>query len=364
MNTPLDPRATGPRTSDPARNVPLFGVGAVAGRALPVLTNSEMKCFRSCRRRHYLQYRLLYRSLRTAGALRFGTLVHRALEAWWRAREAGHDALAAALAALRTAPDTDAWDLAKAEALLLGYHARWIDEPMEVLDVEVEFKAEIVNPGTGASSRTYVLGGKLDALARLSDGGVYVVEHKTSGEDIAAGSDYWKRLRLDSQVSNYFVGGRALGFDIAGCLYDVIGKPKLQPLEATPIAARKYTKKTGALHANQRDRDETVEEYGARVREHIMANVERYYARGTVVRLGDDERDAAFDTWQTAREIREADLADRHPRNPDACVRYGQTCDFFAVCTHEADLEDPTQYRRAESAHEELGVPAKPWETP
>jgi len=101
-------------------------------------------------------------------------------------------------------------------------------------------------------------------------------------------------------------------------------------------------------------RAETAEEYRLRLRASIAEAPDRYYSRGTIVRLAEEERDAGFDAWHTAREIREAELADRWPRNSDACVRYNRTCDFFPVCTREATLEDPALYRRKESSHEEL----------
>jgi hypothetical protein len=184
-----------------------------------------------------------------------------------------------------------------------------------------------------------------------------IVTHNTSSETIDGGSDYWKRLRLDAQVSDYFVGARALGFDVAGCLYDVIGKPKVAPFEATPPEKRQYTKKDGRLYAGQREADETIEEFAARLRGHVAENFDRYFRRGKVVRLAEEERDAALDTWQIAREIREAQLADRYPRNPESCVRWGQTCEFFSVCTREADLNDRTLFRTAATAHEELTQP-------
>ncbi|HVY62179.1 MAG TPA: PD-(D/E)XK nuclease family protein [Planctomycetota bacterium] len=321
-----------------------------------MLTNSRLKCYRRCPREHHLAYELGYRAIVEAEAARFGTLVHRALEAWWRAPG---ERLAAALAVLdhALADGGDPFDVAKARALMTGYHARWIDEPYEVLEVEVEFAAPLTNPETGAASKTWCLGGKLDVVVRdQRDGRVLIIDHKTASEGISVGSSYWKRLRLDSQISAYCVGGRALGYEVAGFVYDVIAKPGLRPLKATPPESRKYTK-AGVLYAGQRERDETPEEYGARVYADIFASPEEYFARGEVPRLEQDLRDHAFDAWQLGRQIREAELAERWPRNPDACVRYGRTCDFFAVCSGEASLEDPARYRRLEHVHAELAPP-------
>jgi hypothetical protein len=324
---------------------------------LPI-SNSEKRCFQACPRKHYIRYGLRIRPLRASDPLRFGSLLHLGLEAWWRAAMAGSDRLGAGLAALR-AGGAEPLELVKAEVLLFEYDARWNDELLEVLAVEVTFQTAIVNPETGAASRTYYLTGKIDAVVRMLDGLVYICEHKTTSEIIDGGSDYWKRLRLDSQISDYFVGARALGYDVAGCLYDVIGKPKLQRLEATPAASRKHTK-DGRLYASQRAEDETLDEFRARLVAHIAEKPERYFQRAAVVRLAEDERDAAYDTWMTAKSIHDAARTGRHPRNPDACSRWGDVCEYFAVCTREADLDDPTRFRLAPRAHEELPPPVMP----
>jgi hypothetical protein len=69
----------------------------------------------------------------------------------------------------------------------------------------------LINPATGRASQTRQLGGKLDVLVRDQDSRALIIEHKTSSEDLGPGSDYWRRLRMDPQISTYFVGARALG---------------------------------------------------------------------------------------------------------------------------------------------------------
>ena len=322
---------------------------------LPLLTNSAARAYRRCPREYQIGYVQGYRDVERAAPLLFGSLFHVALEAWWRTVGTAPDsALDAALATIPA--DTDPYEAAKATELLRGYDARWGGEDLEVLSVEVEFSTAVVNPDTGATSRTWALGGAIDAIARRR-GEVFIVEHKTTSEDIGTGSPYWRRLTLDTQVSTYFAGARALGHDVAGCIYDVVRKPGIKPLRATPEADRKYTK-AGLLYAAQRTEDETPEAYGARLREDIAANPDRYYQRGDVVRLAEEERDAAADTWAIARDIRDAELAGRYPRNPDSCLRWGRTCGFFDVCTRVASLEDETRFRRVERVNEELSSTA------
>lgn len=327
---------------------------ALSAVHLPVISNSELRTFRRCAREHHFSYRLRRRTQQKAEALRFGTLLHVGLEAWWRCEGSAEERLGAGVHALR-AGTSDPFDLAKAEAMLVGYTARWGDEPMEVLAVEAEFDAALRNPLTGAESRTYRLGGKVDCIVKLPNGRVAIVEHKTTSEEIGLGASYWRRVSaLDSQASIYHVGARSLGHDVEVCIFDVMRKPGQRPAKRT---AEIKLKKDGQPYANQRLTDETPDEYRARVLDAIQEDPSRYFARGEVVRLEHDEQEAALDTWQTARLIREAEVDRRYPRNPDACVRFGRTCEYLPVCSGEAGIDDDTLFRTADAAHEELSAP-------
>jgi hypothetical protein len=340
---------------------------------LRVLTNSELKTLRRCPREHFLAYEQGVRPVDEAEALRFGSLMHRGLEAWWLAVQSGADRLDAAMAALVNA--VDPFEEARAREMLIGYNARWYDEPLDVIAVEKEFRAPLVNPETGAPSRTFQLGGKLDVIViDRRDGRVYKVEHKSSSEDIGVGSNYWKRLTLDPQISTYYAGARELGYDVAGCIYDVLAKPGQRPSQV-PLRDENNEKivldangsrvrtKNGKKYRETADADlgyvlqtrpETPDEYAERIRAAIVENPDKFYQRGTVVRLETEERDAAFDRWQISRMLREAQLSNRWPRNPDGCVRYGRTCSYFGVCTGTEDIDDPTLFRRTTNVHEEL----------
>jgi PD-(D/E)XK nuclease superfamily len=171
------------------------------------------------------------------------------------------------------------------------------------------------------------------------------LEHKTSSEDISPGSIYWKKLTLDAQISNYMIGTRALGYEPDGILYDVLRKPANDPFTATPLERRTYTKPTKKdpvphLYATQREVDETPLEYRDRLLALIAEKPDYYYQRGVVVRLEDEERDAAFDTWQVAERIRLSRHSGRWPRNVDSCSQYHRMCDYWEVCTGETTITD------------------------
>lgn len=328
-------------------------------RRLELLTNSRAATFRRCSLEHHLAFEEALRPLGAdAEALRFGSLFHLGLAAWWLAYQHPGEQLDAALAAMQPLAE-DEYDMARAATLMRGYDARWAAaDDIEVLGVEQQFICALRNPLTGAASRTYELAGKLDLIVlNRADDLVYIGEHKTSGEDIGPGTPYWERLRIDGQLSTYFAGARSLGFEPAGCLYDVIGKPRHAPKLATPEEQRKYTK-DGRLYAAQRAEDESAEEYALRLAEVICAEPDRFYRRGFVVRLPEEEREAAFDAWHTARRMREDRAAGIYPRNVNACERYGRMCGYFAVCTHAASLDDATRFERVANIHPELTLPA------
>ncbi len=308
---------------------------------LKVLTTSALTSARRCKRLHHLQYELGYRPVQTAEALSFGTLVHQGLEQWWRQRQAEPDYPQVWIDSARTAVHVQScnpFDIAKADAMLNAYHAYWGNEEMRVLAVEREFKTPLINPHTGRASKTWVLCGKIDAIVELPDGRIVIVEHKTSSQDISPGADYWKLLRIDGQVTMYYLGAKSLKFDVEGCLYDVLVKPGQKPLKAN----------------TKRAEDETPEEYMARCFEAMAKDLPGYFAREMVVRLEEEERDGLYDIWQTAAEIYEGQKAGRAPRNPKACFDYHRPCDFWTVCAGEASLDDPTRFRLIENVNPEL----------
>ena len=213
----------------------------------------------------------------------------------------------------------DAYAKARATAMILGYDARWDTQDYETIGVEIEYTANLEHPVTGEVSSVFRRGGRIDALARkLRD--VYVVEHKSSSEDLSPGSRYWSRLAMDGQISGYIIGARALGYDPVACLYDVLGKPRIKPLRATT--------ETPAQHLERAART-------------VSAAPGAYYCRAEIVRLQSEIDAAALDDWQTAHQMAECTRLDHHPRNPEACGRFGRECPFFDVCLGRASLEPP-----------------------
>lgn len=134
-----------------------------------ILTQSSMRCYRACPRRYQYRYELRYQKTGPKDEpLRRGSSLHRALEVWSKTGNASQ-----AIGALDHA---HAYSFEKEKAMIVGYIAYWGEQP-GIKYVEKEFEAEFVNPDTGATSRTFVLGGRLD----------YVVETEAAYANNLAG---------------------------------------------------------------------------------------------------------------------------------------------------------------------------------
>lgn len=386
----------------------------VAKAHLRVLTNSELREARACLRRHKYKYRLRRRPRKVAEPLTFGTLFHAGQEALWPCDGSDEEKLAAAIGAIRAkaiaaaanGEHVNEYTLVTLEELTLAYVARWSGSDLRAVSIEQSFELPLINPETGAPSRTFRLGGKYDGIVIDSNGRLHVLEHKTTTSDLEFGSLYWAKVKsLDTQVSHYIAGAKAAGFDVEDCIYDVIRKPGIKPLKATPEEEREYTKPKdkacpeckkkkqatpaphqieidrldleipgdalgepvfaqchegrvvtdpgGRLYKNQRERDESPEEFRLRLRADITERTERYFAREPIVRLESEEREFAFDVWQAAKMLHEAERSGYAPKNPDACSTFGQ-CPYLAVCSGEASIDDEHLFRTASTAHEEL----------
>jgi hypothetical protein len=294
---------------------------------MELLTSSRLRAFRACARQHYHAFVEGYRPAREADALAFGQAIHKALATWWTS----HPSTALAQALTHLPATMDPYVRARAEVMLSGYDVVWREQGFEALEVEREFRLPLINPETGHPSRTWQLAGKVDGIVRGPDGRVWVLEHKTTSEDVSPGSPYHRRLAIDGQVSQYVEGAAALGYDVAGVLYDVLCKPALRPLQAN----------------TRRKEPESPAEYRDRLFAAVCEAPHRYFATFEVVRLEQERDEWRWDVWQLAEQMRTSARTGRAPRNPDACFRYGTACPFFDVCTGVADLSDPYRFVQA-----------------
>ncbi len=335
---------------------------------LRLLTNSMRSKFAQCHRAYKIAYVDLIRPAVDSDALSFGTQMHALLEKYWK-RE---------LVTENDFPIDDPYRAATLKALFDGYCDRWIEDDFrmyETVGSEIGFSAPLMNPETGALSKTWQLAGKIDAIAKEKDTGRYViVEHKTTSSDIGPGSDYWKKIPIDGQVSGYYVGASTVGYEAENCLYDVIRKPTIKPSKTVPVldddglkiavyedsGERAYTKRGEPRQSASNEdgivlmvRDETPEEWAERLEKDIAERPDYYFARLDVARSSEDLAEYLFDMWAVGREIADAERMGRFSRNPQACSVFG-TCEYFDVCTGCASIDDVTLYKKIKTPNPEL----------
>lgn len=324
------------------------------------LTNSARKEFQKCPRSYKFRYVDGIRPVESKTALSFGTAMHSLLEVYWKGLSENETDIPTE-DAVRTARDAamdftdDPFLRETLSALFDGYVNRWGEydcNTYATIAVEKRFNAPLMNPETGALSKTWELAGKIDAVAVNKDSGtVTIIEHKTTGSDIAPGSDYWKRLPIDGQVSGYYVGAQSIGYAAEDCVYDVIRKPTIKPLKATPVENRKY-KKDGSLYATCREFDETPEEWGRRLRADIAERPDYYFQRESVARPENDLAEYLEDVWMVGKQIMDSERLNRWPRNPCSCSGFGN-CDYFDVCAGFDSL-DSVRFEKVDDVNAEL----------
>jgi citrate lyase gamma subunit len=353
-----------------------------------LLTYSRTQDFKSCRRRHYWAYEVGIRPTLDAKALRMGTAYHAGLDVLKQGKM--YDFAAEAVRAqyadvpTETVDRASAWDFEceTVVALVSGYEWRWSEQKLKVIASERTFCLPLVNPETGASSRAWMLAGKIDGIVELEDGRLAVLEHKLQGDDIEPESEYWRRLQLDHQITLYVYAARQLGYDVATVLYDVARKPTIRT-EQVPIldeqglkivldaSGKRVAKRKKPLKKCERcggtgemepecdgterpypcgctfdgwrqtgdmekgyvlqSRPMTCEEWTGKLVEDIGQRPRFYYARQEIARLDQDIADFQVELWDIQKTLREAQLTNRWYRTVgrDTCP----WCPYFGLCT-------------------------------
>lgn len=354
------------------------------------ITNSQISTMKQCQHKHWLQYVVGLRKQEQSSALMIGSAIHLGLDLAAQGVEENdlYEQVDEYLYQQKPDdPEKEYWwaiDREKVRRLLSGYFWWWArdDKNVRMVATELQFEVPIKIPGSENSyMRLFKLAGKIDKLINVmnitdSNDVVFVREHKTTLQDITPTSDYWKRLRIDSQISIYCIAAKAIGHDIHGVQYDVIRKPRIRPSQVPLLdddgvkqvvdaAGNRVYKADGKprLSADSKlgytllTRMETPEEYGDRITEDIGHNPESYFARQEVGRTEQNLIDAELEIYQWAKMLREAEKLNRWPRNDKACIGFGK-CPYFDICTSGGidpdDVVVPEGFIVVENKHSEL----------
>lgn len=343
-----------------------------------LLTHSRLATFRLCPRKHQLRYELGLARETVADCLRLGGAFHDGLDRKNKGANTD-DAINQATAGYDSPPeaiDPQKWNIERVTVrnLLAGHCWRYEDDDLDIVASELPYQISLVNPDTGASSRTWDLAGKIDAIVRLPDGRLAVLEYKTVGYDIGPDSDYWLRLRGDSQISMYMIAAMTLGHGVVVVLYDATRKPTIRPCQVPLLddagckividadGVRVYTKQGKPRQTGSKadgwelqSRTETSEEFGERLLADIGERPDYYYQRREVPRMADDLRECQYELWQQSQAIIEARRHGRWFRNVSyyTCPH----CEFAGIClnnVHVGPDEMPSGFTKLPTVHPEL----------
>lgn len=288
------------------------------------VTTSMLRCFKECRRRYKYEYIDLLKPVDRPKALEIGTLYHKMLEQ--HVTEGNIDIQ------LSAHEEVDEFNFAIAQAMATAY-IEWIkDQGLEFIEVELPF---IVSVGYGKR-----LKGKIDAVVER-DGEFFLVEHKTTSQ---YNEEYLQSLMLDEQPANYLFAFNKLidhaelaGMDkkAVGMFYLIVEKPTIKPFKATPLEQRKY-KKDGSLYANQREFDESLDDFKSRLAK--WYEEEERIHRHFIYRKPNELSERIEDLQLQIKDLIRAEADGTYYRNPASCKVFG--CPYRALCI----AEDPKKF--------------------
>jgi hypothetical protein len=323
-------------------------------------TYSMWSLFRNCRKACEYRYEIGLVPREKDPNLSFGSLIHECLQTWHGTRD-----LAAVIdfidRACTSRRDDDNvrrdWHLAR--AIMTGYATRYPQEEFEIVALEKTFEGAIINPATGASSRSFVLAGKVDGIVRIG-GDHYILEHKTAA---TIDADYLERLWTDFQIAIYsYYVEQALGIPITGVIYNVLGKARLQQSKGeteeeyqTRRAELLERSKTGKTTA-KRKLPESDEEFQARM---ALKYLEPEMFHREMLYLSRDRFDVLrAELWELTQALLDARRRKVFYQNTAFCFNYNRTCAYFPICRSNGNPNVIDNFYTIEAPHEELRVPA------
>jgi len=316
--------------------------------------NSFRNCRKACEWRYVKELVPLSRDQRLA----FGSLAHECLEMW----HGGSD-LDCVLDYLdrsmpnRAQDESERSDWHLATAMMTGYAARYPSEDFEVVALEKTFEGSIINPATGAPSRSFNIAGKVDGLVRMrATGEHYLLEHKTAAQ---VDGDYLEKLWTDLQVTLYsHYIEQTLGIRIAGVIYNVLVKAKLQQgkgeTEAefedrrSELIAKSKTGKSSAT----RKLPESDDDFALRLSAKYCAP--DMFCREVLYISRDQFAAMKSDLWELTQQFLDCRRRDVFYRNTAYCFNYHRPCAYYALCRSGGSENVIANFYETKPPHEEL----------
>lgn len=343
-----------------------------------LLTHSRQDCFKVCRKKAWFSYEMGIRRDVDAKAIRMGSAFHEGIQILGDGEDIDMavDAVRRSYANCPEIIGQYEWDIECETVIRIvcGYEWRWRDFGLEYLATEQAFELPLINPATGKPTPVWNLAGKIDGIVKLADGRLAVKESKLFGDDISSGSDLWRRLRMDHQVSLYVDAARRLGYAVDCVLYDVARKPTIAPTNVPLFDDKKckcvldehgervYNKDGSPRQTGDtakgwvlQSRLMTPEEWGEKLNNDIAERPDYYFSRLEIARMDADLEEYRGELWEIQQTIRSAQNENRWYRtvNKNTC----DFCSYFDLCSNRGfDPSGPLPegFVKVDDVHPEL----------
>lgn len=323
-----------------------------------VSTYSMWSLFRNCRKAVDWRYEQHLVPLQRDRNLHFGALIHQCLEAWHMRRNLSEVlALIDGLCPNRLQDEDQHRDWHLATAMMTAYAARYATDDFEIVALEKNFEGPIVNPATGAASRSFVLAGKVDGIVRIGDDH-FILEHKTASQ---VDGDYLEKLWTDFQITIYaHYIEQTMGVPITGILYNVLVKAKLQQgkgeteeeyeARRAELLAKSKTGKTTA----KRRLPESDEEFQQRLAEKYADPA--MFHREMLYLSRDRFEILRSELWELTQAYLNARRRGVFYQNTAFCFNYQRPCPYFALCRSNGNPNVIENFYQRVEPNEELRV--------
>ena len=321
-----------------------------------VTTYSMWRLFRDCRRACQLRYLDNLVPLQKSQALRFGSVIHDCLEQW-HAGALLEQVLRFINATYvdRASDDDQRRDWHLATAIMRGYAARYPREEFEPVALEKPFQGPIINPATGAESRSFVLAGKVDGIVK-QNGQFFLLEHKTAAQ---IDGSYLERLWTDFQVTLYsWYVQKTLGFPIAGVIYNILGKAKLQ--QAKGETEEEYETRRAELLAKSKTGKTTAKRKLPESDDDFQARLAEKYAdpamfhRELLYLSHNQYEPLQSELWELTQAFLDARRRGVFYQNTSFCFHYNRPCPYYPLCASNNNPNVRDNLYEIRQPHEEL----------
>lgn len=217
-----------------------------------LISNSEVKSYLDCERKHFYSFRKGLKPTTYSKALTRGIVGHEALEAYYKAKKDGHD-LAFCMTAMeivlneagRKYPEYSA-ELTQLSAVLGRYVSQYWDEPWKILEVE--------SPHSMLLGNSIEYGLRLDLLVEVTagtdKGQIVIVDHKFVYDFFTD-----RELEMNAQQVKYIATLRKNGIPVRKAILNQIRYRQLKAPKANMLFRR------SSIYAKDKEAQRFIDEF-------------------------------------------------------------------------------------------------------